>query len=94
MANKLLWKVHTGSLLSEILNNNTTSVLHIPIKTFAMLLTQVSVRASQLNDPILNDLMCKLSLYEIADPYSKDYDPEKVEEIEKLSLLKKGENND
>ena len=42
----------------------------------------MSQRASELNDPILNNLMCKLTLYSIADPDSSDYNLEKVREIE------------
>lgn len=75
------WKVHTGNLLGEVLNNSSTGVLQKPLTIFAKLLEQVSTRASQLNDPELNKLMVRLTLYEIADPESKMYDPVRVKEV-------------
>jgi hypothetical protein len=48
---------------------------------FARTLAQVAERASELNDPQLNELMCRLTLYEVADPYSGEYDPEILKEI-------------
>lgn len=71
---KAQWKVNTPSLLNEILNNNETSIFNIPINIFSKLLADVATRASELNDDKLNALMCRLALYEISDPYSKDFD--------------------
>lgn len=89
---KLSFKVHTVRLLVEILNsNNNMGIFSVPIHEFGMLLYQVAQRASELNDPILNHLMCELTLYEIADPYSMNYDKAKLEEIEKLAMLENGE---
>ncbi len=42
------------------------------------LLCQVATRASQLNDRELNKLMMRLTLYEIADPESREYDKDFV----------------
>lgn len=67
-------KVHTPNLIKEILNNNTCAILKIPLLTFRSLLEQIAVRASQLNDVELNRLMIRLTLYDIADPDSPDYD--------------------
>lgn len=75
------WKIHTGKLLGEILNNPGTGILTRPLQLLARTLTEIGERASQLNDPILNDLMCRLTIYEIADPDSPDYDPKRVEQI-------------
>jgi len=80
------FSVHTPNLLNEILQNNTTGIFKIPIVSLSNLLERVSQRASELNDPILNNLMCKLTLYSIADPQCDDYDLEKIREIEKLSF--------
>ena len=68
------WKVNTPQLLREILVNNQTQILARPLQIFAGILGQVASRASELNDPELNALMCRLALYEISDPYSKEFD--------------------
>jgi len=75
-SSKLEWKVNTPQLLKEILVNNETSALRIPIAVFGRILAEVSDRALQLNDPKLNALMCRLALYEESDPYSKEYNEE------------------
>lgn len=75
------WKVHTPNLLTEVLSNSGTSILHIPLNILARLLEAVAVRASQLNDQELNQLMVRLTLYDIADPESKGYDKNRVDMI-------------
>ena len=82
---KAQWKVHTPGLLKDILTNNQTQVLQIPLQIFASLLAEVATRASELGDPQMNALMCRLALYEISDPYSKEYDAELTK-----SIIKKG----
>jgi hypothetical protein len=77
-SHELDWKIYTPGLLKEILSNNETQVLRIPLIIFAGILNDVAARASQLNDVILNQLMMKLALYEVADPKSKAYDPKLV----------------
>lgn len=85
---KLSFKIHTPRLLDEILNSNDSmGIFSVPINVFANLLAQVAQRASELNDPILNHLMCELTLYEIADPYNANYDKAMLEEIERLAEL-------
>ena len=76
MATTLNWRVHTRSLFEEVLSNKTTGPLHQPLNIAYSLLQGVAKRASELNDPALNALMCRLTLYAIADPYSPDYDLE------------------
>ena len=86
------WKCHTPNLLAEILENPGTGILHIPLKIFRGVIHEVATRASELNDPILNELMCRLALYSIADPTSSDYDPaalELIEEAAKAARLNK-----
>lgn len=53
----------------------------IPLNIFGKLLALVGERAIELNDPKLNALMCRLTIYTIADPESQDYDPETVRKI-------------
>jgi hypothetical protein len=77
----LKWRVHTPSLLKEILNNKGANILHRPVQIFASILSQVAQRASELNDAKLNALMCRLTLYVIADPESPEYDKERAEAI-------------
>jgi hypothetical protein len=72
--NLLMWKVNTVGLLKEILINPGTSILKTPVNIYGRILAQVAERASELNDPIMNGLMCRLAMYEISDPNSKEYD--------------------
>lgn len=62
------WKCHTPNLLTETLKNPSTGVLRVPFNIFGKLLYAVAKRASELNDPELNLLMLRLTLYEAGDP--------------------------
>jgi hypothetical protein len=90
---QLEWKVHTQQLLQEILNNPGTEILSAPLNIFSFILWEVGVRAAELNDPELNALMMRLTIYEVADPYSEAYDPDLVrqvtEEGQRLKLEKR-----
>lgn len=77
----LEWRCHTPELLKEIADNSNQPILVKPIEIFRSLLEKVAERASQLNDPGLNKLMCRLTLYAIADPQDPDYDEEAVNKI-------------
>jgi hypothetical protein len=77
---KGLWRVHTANLLTEITNNPTAWVLRSPLLIFDDILRQVAQRAIELNDPELNKLMIRLTLYSVADPTSPDYDEKIVKE--------------
>jgi len=79
--NKLTWKVNTPGLLNEIMSNNGVAVLYKPLVIFASILLEVGERASELNDPKLNALMCRLAIYEIADPNNKNYNKELSQKI-------------
>ena len=71
------FKVHTPNLLKEIADfglPQNSGVLFVPLNQFRTLLLKVAERASLIGDPILNKLMCDLTLYEVADPQSKEYD--------------------
>lgn len=78
---KLGWKVHTPNLLAEILNNEGTGMLVRPLQMFGRLLAMVAERASELNDPEMNKLMCRLTLYSVADPTSPDYNAETLDKV-------------
>jgi hypothetical protein len=73
---QLYWKVHTNSLLKEIVSNlgrKDYTSLHIPIEQFVYLLIDVADRAAQLEDPELDALMCRLQLYEESDIENESY---------------------
>lgn len=82
-ANKIKtgWKVNTPALLNEVLLNPGTSAMVKPMQIFASVLGELATRAAELNDPKLNALMCRLALYEIADPYNANYDKELADKI-------------
>ena len=80
-SNELYWKVNTAQLIKEILSNNETGVLSVPLTIFSRILAEVGARASELDDPKLNALMCRLAIYDVADPYSENYDNELVNSI-------------
>ncbi len=70
----LEWRVNTPAFLQEVFNNNPKlgGQFFQPANIFRELLVEVAGRASQLNDPIMNALMCRLALYGIADPYDHE----------------------
>ena len=70
------WRVNTPQLLKEIIGNNETAVLSKPLAIFGRILAEVGERASEINDPKLNALMCRLAIYEVSDPYNSNYDAE------------------
>ena len=74
--NQLQWKVNTPQLMKEILCNNATAILRVPLTIFSGMLAEVGERASEINDPKLNALMCRLAIYEVSDPYNENYDAE------------------
>jgi hypothetical protein len=79
---ELGWRVHTPNLLKEIARNNeSSSILSIPIQVFGNLLFAVGERASQLNDPELNALMARLTIYSVADPQSPDYNADILHDL-------------
>jgi hypothetical protein len=75
-----LWKVNTVSLLKEMVeNNDKMGIFKHPVNIFGEILGEVAERAKELNDPKLNVLMCRLALYEQADPFSPSYSQEMMD---------------
>lgn len=72
------WRVHVPNLLKEMGNNNAefSVAMRTPLIILGNLLHQVVEEASRINDPALNALMCRLTIYECADPESPNYDPD------------------
>ena len=75
------WRCHTPKLFEEILLNPGTAALLQPLIIFRGILSEVAERAIELNDPELNLLMMRLTLYECADPSSESYNPEMFEKL-------------
>lgn len=80
---KMYWKCHTPNLLNEILVNDQCSILKRPFQIFENLLGEVAQRAQELDDPKLDLLMCRLTLYTVADPEHEDYDKKVLKELER-----------
>ena len=62
----MMWKVQTGQLLKEIVENNPSAwILRTPVLIFRRMLVSVAERAIAIDDPELNILMLRLGLYEV-----------------------------
>lgn len=67
------WRSHLPNLLIEIVDSNPTAwALRMPIILTRSILTEVAERAIELDDPALNILMLRLSMYAV--------EPEKITE--------------
>jgi len=91
------WRVHTPNLLNEMLDGLPGSwALVCPFRILGKLLYEVGERAAQINDPELNALMCRLTIYAIANPSDTEYDQERVnrifEEAEQAKQKRKSDN--
>jgi hypothetical protein len=82
MKTKLMWKLHTPNLLNEISQNSGQFMYHRPLQLLGRLLAMVAERAIELNDPQLNELMCRLTLYEQSNPESSQYSKELMRQTE------------
>ena len=65
--NKLSFDVDTPRFLKEACGNSRGGMYGVCWDIFRSLLTQVAMRATELNDPVLNALMIRLNLYEISN---------------------------
>jgi hypothetical protein len=74
------WRVHTTNMLKEVLVNQEMAIMARPFDIFAKILYALADRAREINDPELNSLMCRLTLFSTADPESEYYD-ERVTEL-------------
>lgn len=61
------WSCHTPNLLKEILTDPRMGILEKPLNIFGKMLAEVAERAIEIDDPKLNILMLRLTLYEVAD---------------------------
>jgi len=80
------WRIHTTEFFNRIQEISSslkeTEAIIDPLIIFRDLLVQVGKRASKLDDPIMNALMCRLTIYGIADPQDKEnYNPKLVKKV-------------
>lgn len=83
------WKVHTSRLLEEIAQCSGNAIYAVPLTIFGRLLAAVGERAAELHDPQLDDLMCRLTIYTVADPESADYDPLRLLEVRRAAQVER-----
>lgn len=79
-----VFTINTPAFLKEVFDNypGKGGVLKVPANILRQYLWAVAERCSELNDPVLNGLMCQMALYGISDPYDKEnYDPVKLKEV-------------
>ena len=72
----LLWRINTAGFLKEIGGNQAMGFCQIPLQIFGNMLIEVGLRAAELNDPKLNAIMCRMAMYDQADPTSPNFDSE------------------
>lgn len=77
------FKIHTPQLLKEITNNNGIGALKIPLRVLQRYLVSVAERTIELDDPIMNKIMCEMTLYDQVDPQSKTFQPNLMDEVNK-----------
>lgn len=89
---KLSWRCHTPNLLREIAGSNHLGAMTTAISIMQTLLVQLAAIAIEIDDPKFNSMMIRLTLYDQADPSSKDYNFEQVQEWLKLTEPKQCQN--
>lgn len=83
------WKVYTPQLFREILTNKECSVLAIPLRIMSGILVELADYAIRKDDPELNVLMLRLSLFDVP--------PRKIQEAidaerKRMAAQRKGKN--
>ena len=78
--NNLKWSVNAPQLLQEISLNKDLWVLNKPLNIFQSILGELAKRAIEIDDKELNKIMIRLSLYDISNPQSKDFNQQQINE--------------
>lgn len=83
------YRLHAPKFFKELLefNPQVAQWARIPVLQFRALLAQVGQRAAELNDPKLNWLMARLTIYSAVDPSEPDYDPNAYRHLAKECVL-------
>lgn len=83
---KLKFSVHVPNLFQEIIDcNKEMDIMRIPLNVLQQILVGVSKRAVELDDDILHSYMCRMALYEQADPEQPWYDAEVSNKYKQLT---------
>lgn len=83
---KLHFKINTPGFLKEVVDNalgENMGILKIPLNILRINLCLVAERGAELNDPVLNKILCDMALFEQSDPYSKEYNIKMIKEVDK-----------
>lgn len=76
------WRVHVHDLFKEIADNSQQGIqITAPLQITLELLKRIAQRAIEINDPEMNKLMIRLSLYSISDPHDPEYNPKLVSKL-------------
>lgn len=79
---KMFWQCHTENLFKEIINSNpTANAVARPLDIMGKILFVLADRARELDDPELNSLCCRLTLFAQADKQSPDFDNRAIDLI-------------
>lgn len=84
--NKMYWKCHTPNLINDIITHMNpvgVGVVRAPLQIFKQILSELTELSIEIDDPRLHLIMCKLTLYESADPESKEFDKDIFKKLEK-----------
>jgi len=90
MNDRLQWRANLPGMFKEILeHNDQMSIFRQPFNIIRGILVEMGERAAQLNDPELNAIMVRLSIYDVGDPYSGHYDPKMAQKVINAGLAAK-----
>lgn len=92
----LTWKVQTAKLLKEIVDcgiPQTMGVMYAPMNIFRTKLIELAELAKEINDPRLSLWCCEMTLFEQANPDSKDYDKNIFDKLQKEINKMEAEND-
>lgn len=85
-----MWKINAGQLFTELIDNNSQNwIFTQPFKILYGILQRTAKRAAELKDDKMIGYMCKLGMYEFADPTHKDYNRDACEKY--INATKEGQ---
>ena len=80
------FKIHTPYFLKEICDcalPKSNGMLRVPLNDFRIKLCELAELSKEINDPRLHLWCYNMTLYDEADPSSKDYNPHVVKILER-----------
>jgi len=82
---RLGWRCHTPNLIHEIGDCNELGPVVPALRIFQTLLVQLSEVAIEIDNPKLNSMMVRLTLYSAGEPSNPDYNAKQIYEILELT---------